>query len=140
MKSKFFVLYFFLVLVGKPLIAQEPPQDPIDEHIFPPELVMQNQKAISLSSDQKGALKKEIRAAQRKFTDLQWDIEDEMETFLSLLSQEKVDEPKAIAQLEKILRIESEIKRTHLTLAIRIKNLLSPEQQTKLQEIRKKSN
>jgi hypothetical protein len=36
--------------------------------------------------------------------------------------------------------MEREVKRLHITLAIRIKNKLTPEQQARLQEIRKKTD
>lgn len=133
MKLQLFILFFVLGVFGNFLWAQ----DPIEEHVFPPELVMKNQKAIALSPEQKDAIKKEVREAQREFTDLQWELEDEMETFLDLLSGERIDEENALTQLELILKKESEIKRTHLTLAIRIKNLLTPEQQEQLQEIKR---
>ncbi len=135
MKKKLFLAGILFVLVTNSLFAQ----DEIEEYIFPPELVMKHQKALALSSDQKNAIKQEVGEAQKKFTDLQWDMQDEMQTFLSLIEMEKVDEPKAVAQLEKVMKIESQIKRTHLTLAIRIKNLLSSDQQAKLQDLKKKS-
>jgi len=43
-----------------------------------------------------------------------------------------------MAQLDKILNLEREIKRTHIALVIRIKNRLSAEQQTRLQELKRK--
>ncbi len=135
MKKKLFLAGILFVLVTNSLFAQ----DEIEEYIFPPELVMKHQRALALSSDQKIAIKQEVGEAQKKFTDLQWDMQDEMQTFLSLIEMEKVDEPKAVAQLEKVMKIESQIKRTHLTLAIRIKNLLSSDQQAKLQDLKKKS-
>lgn len=134
MKTKLFLTGILLVLVTKSLFGQ----DEIEKYIFPPELVMKHQKALALSSAQKNSIKQEVGNAQKKFIDLQWDMQDEMETFLSLMDMEKVDEPKAVAQLEKILNLESEIKRTHLTLAIRIKNLLTSNQQAKLQDLKKK--
>jgi Spy/CpxP family protein refolding chaperone len=105
-------------------------------HTFPPELVMQNQQAIGLSEEQRDAIKAEIQRARTLFTDLEWDLQNEMEAFNSLISQDKVNEEKALAVLEKVLTHETKIKKTHLTLAIRIKNLLSAEQQAQLREIR----
>lgn len=120
------------------LLAAQPHQhrDPVAEHIFAPELVMQNQKAIALTAEQKKAIRNEIRASQAEFTDLQWKLEDEMEVFTSLLSKERIDEQRALKQLDNVLAAEAKIKRTHLTLAIRIKNILTPEQQAKLQELK----
>jgi Spy/CpxP family protein refolding chaperone len=119
--------------------AQQPDQDPIGQNFFAPELVMQHQEAIGMTDEQKTFLKTEIRGAQAKFTDLQWKLQDEVEKMATLVKQPRVNEQDAVAQLEKVLAIEREIKRAQVTLLVRIKNNLTPEQQAKLVEIRNKS-
>lgn len=54
-----------------------------------------------------------------------------------LMKQDHPDEKKVLTQLDKLLDIENEIKRLHLTSMIRIKNILTPEQQNKLREMKK---
>ena len=119
---------------------QSPDRDPIGQSFFAPELVIQNQEAIGLNDEQKSYLKTEIRAAQLKFTELQWKLQDEMEKMIALVKQPRVEEKDAVAQLEKVLALEREIKRAQVTLLVRIKNKLTPEQQAKLAEIRGKSD
>ena len=114
-------------------------QDPFGRSFFPPELVMQHQEEIGLSDEQKAYLKTEIRQAQTNFTDLQWKLQDEAEKMLTLVKQPRADEQQILGQLEKVLAIEREIKRAQITLLVRIKNKLTPEQQSKLVEIRAKS-
>ena len=118
--------------------AQQPEQDPIGQSFFAPELVIQHQEAIGLSGDQKDSLKTEIRQAQLKFTELQWKLQDEMEKLVSLVKQNHVDEQQVLAQLDKVLAAEREVKREQVTLLVRIKNKLTPEQQGKLAELRGK--
>ncbi len=130
------VICVFLFMSVSSLCAQGEPPDPIEVNTFSPELVMQNQQAIGLSENQRSFIKKEVLAAQTRFTDLQWDLESQMEKFISLISQDKIDEKLALDTLEKILSLESQIKRANLTLAIRIKNMLTPEQQELLREVR----
>ena len=110
--------------------------DPLGESFFPPELVMQNQQAIGLNDEQKTYLRTEIRDAQMKFTDLQWKLQDEAEKMVSVAKQPHVDEQQALAQLEKVLAVEREIKRAQIALLVKIKNKLTPEQQAKLEEMR----
>jgi Spy/CpxP family protein refolding chaperone len=119
--------------------AQQPEQDPIGQSFFAPELVIQHQEAIGLSGEQKTYLKTEIRQAQVKFTEWQWKLQNEMEKLVSLVKQPRVKEQEALAQLEKVLAIEREIKRAQVTLLVHIKNRLTPEQQARLVEIRSKS-
>ena len=118
--------------------AQQPDQDPIGQSFFAPELVIQHQEAIGLSAEQKKYFKTEIRQAQLKFTELQWKLQDEMEKLVGLVKQPKVEEQQVLGQLEKVLAAEREIKREQVTLLVRIKNKLTPEQQGKLSELRSK--
>ena len=118
--------------------AQQPDQDPIGQSFFAPELVIQHQEAIGLSAEQKDYFKTEIRQAQLKFTELQWKLQDEMEKLVTLVKQPHVDEQQVLAQLEKVLAAEREIKREQVTLLVRIKNKLTAEQQGKLLELRSK--
>jgi Spy/CpxP family protein refolding chaperone len=134
MKPMILTLLLFSVLA-----AQQPPEDPLRDILFPPEAVMQHQQAVGLSDEQKNSLKSEVRQAQPKFTELQWTLQDEMERLVSLLKQPKVDEKQAASQLEKVLGAEREIKRAQLMLLIRIKNNLTPAQQTQLRELVEKS-
>ena len=62
-----------------------------------------------------------------------------MEKLVSLVKQPRVDEQQALAQLERVLAAEREIKKEQVTLLVRIKNRLTPEQQGKLAEARGKS-
>lgn len=127
----------FTLLTIPSVWAQWPGErDPLKEITFEPELVMQNQQAIGLSDAQRSAIVKQVTDAQAKFTELQWDMQRRMESFVSLLSEAEVDEEKARAALAEVLELESKVKQTHLVLAIRIKNQLTPDQQVKLREIR----
>jgi hypothetical protein len=129
-----------LLLAGTALaLAQSPTDDPLRDLFFPPELVMQNQQAIGLGDDQKSFFKTELRQAQQRFTELQWKLADEMERFVALVKQPQVEEQQALAQLDKVLAAEREVKRTQISLLIHIKDHLRPEQQARLQEIRRQA-
>ena len=121
---------------------QQPPQpgqpfDPIAQNLFPPELVMQHRQEVGLTDEQKAAIKDEAIKASTRFSELQWQMQDEMETMANLMKGASVDEQKVLAQLDKILNIEREVKRTQLALSIRIKNKLTPEQQERLRELQR---
>ena len=129
-----------LLLASVPLLAQEAGnasrQDPIAEYVLPPELIMQYQKAIGLTDAQKNAVIGEIKQAQGRIVDVQWELQRAVERLVELLGQEKVDEQAVLAQLDKVLAAEREVKRVQLGLAVRLKNVLSPEQQRILRELR----
>ena len=139
MKGKLYASALFLLFLCPMAYAQQQPHDPFAESLFPPELVMQNQQAIGLSEEQKNSLKAELRKAQLRFTELQWQLQDETEKLIALVKQERVDEQQTLAQLDKVLSAEREIKRAQFSLLIQIKNQLTPEQRTRLQEIKNRS-
>ena len=140
MKTATAVLAVCLGLACHAARAQEapaaPPNDPIARSVLPPELIMQNQKAIQLSEAQKGVVIAEVKRAQGRIVDVQWDMQRALEPLVELLGKDKVDEAQVLAQLDKVLAAEREFKRTQLTLAVRLKNILSPEQQRTLQDLR----
>jgi Spy/CpxP family protein refolding chaperone len=135
-----FVLLFLSVsLAGAqttPVAKAQSGPDPFAGSFFAPELVIQNQVAIGLSDDQRAYLRNEIRQAQSKFTDLQWKLQDEVEKMVALVKLPHPDEQKVLAQLENVLSAEHEIKKQQVTLMVRIKDKLTPEQQTKLDDLR----
>ena len=116
--------------------AQPAGNDPIAESVFAPDLLMQHQQAIGLSDGQKEFLKAEVRQAQLRLTELQWQLQDEIEKLAALLKQDIADEQRVTTQLDRVLNLERDIKRAHLGLVVRIKNQLTREQQAKLRELR----
>jgi Spy/CpxP family protein refolding chaperone len=138
MRTRVLCICAIVLFAAGAVRAQQPDQDPIGQSFFAPELVIQHQEAIGLSAEQKEYFKTEIRQAQMKFTELQWKLQDEMEKLVALVKQPHVDEQQVLAQLEKLLAAEREVKREQVTLLVRIKNKLTPEQQGKLAELRGK--
>lgn len=125
-----------LLMLSPVAFAQNPEKDLIAELLFPPELIMSNQNAIGLDDEQKGAIRAEVQRAQTRFSELQWQLHDAMEVLASLLQQEPTDEAAVMEHLDVVLDAERQVKRTQLTLMIRIKNLLNTEQRAQLSELR----
>ena len=137
MHNKFWLAAVSLLIFVSPLGAQQPPaSDPLNDLMFPPELVMSRQNAIGLSDAQKTYLRAEILKAQTRFTELQWQLQDAMEGLIGLLKQSKADESQVSAQLDKVLASEREIKHAQISLLVRIKNNLTEQQQHRLQALR----
>jgi Spy/CpxP family protein refolding chaperone len=113
-----------------------PPRDPLGDSMFPPELVMQHQRELSLTDEQKTFMRSEVNRTTTRFNELQWQLQDAMEALHETMKSNSVNEQLALSQLDKVLDSEREIKRSHMELVIRIKNKLTPEQQTKLQAMK----
>jgi Spy/CpxP family protein refolding chaperone len=133
---------FVAFLTCSALFAQQPPSpgiDPIAQLLFPPELIMQHQQELGLDEKQRDQIRREFQGAQGKFFDFQWQMSEASEKLISLLKSSPIDEIKTLAQAEKVMNLEREIKKTHLGLLIRIKNQLTPEQLTRLEKLRSKA-
>lgn len=109
-----------------------PERDPMQEFLFPPELIMRFQDDIQLKKEQKEQIIAAVDEAQQKFTRMKWDLQAEVSTLQKILSENNVDENKAMVQLDKVLDQERQIKKTQMTLMIRTRNVLTEEQRAKL--------
>jgi Spy/CpxP family protein refolding chaperone len=106
--------------------------DLMEENLFAPELIMQHQKALGLTEEQRTAIRGEMQKVMPRFTDLQWQQSAEAEAMAALLKQERPNEKEVLAQLDRLLNIENEIKRLHTGMLVRLKNTLTPQQQAQL--------
>ena len=111
--------------------------DPFAAYLFPPERVMSHGLEIGLDDAQKVAIRNEVQKVQHKFLDGQFELQGESEKMVKLLQEKPVDETRVLAQVDRILALEKDIKKMQVGLLVRIKNLLTPAQQAKLTEIQK---
>ncbi|PYQ51975.1 MAG: hypothetical protein DMF78_12180 [Acidobacteria bacterium] len=134
---RFAVVWLACALAGVRLAAAEPPgEDPIAQQLFPPELVMKHGQEIGLDDAQRTAMKQAIQAAQTRFLDAQWDMQAASQKMVRLLQARPIDETTVLAQADKVMGLERDVKKAQLSLLIRIKNLLTEAQQAKLTELR----
>jgi Spy/CpxP family protein refolding chaperone len=120
---------------GAPQGPMAPDIDPLKREFFPPELIMDNQKEVGITADQRKKLIAEIQAAQSRMVELQFEIKAQHELLADIVKKPAIDEAKAMAQVDKVMALENEIKKNHLRLLVRIKNNLTAEQQAKLRDL-----
>jgi Spy/CpxP family protein refolding chaperone len=106
--------------------------DPLADAFFPPELVMQHQQAIGLTGEQRTAIVNVIAEAQPRFVEAQWQLQPETAALAELIRGDRVNEQQVLAQIDRVLDIERQIKRLQVEMLIRIKNQLTLEQQQQL--------
>ena len=100
---------------------------------------MSHQAELGLEDRQRETILKELEKAQSQFPRLQWQLQAATEQLVKLLDAPQIDEAKALAQAGEVMKLETEIKRAHLGLLIRIRNTLSDTQRSKLQALRRAS-
>ncbi len=111
-------------------------EDPIGPNFFSPETVMNHQADIGLKDAQRKTIVDEMKRVQSNMVDHQFAMKGAMQELAGIVSQSRVDETKAITALQKLTKIETDVKSLHITLMIRIKNALTPEQQQKLRGLK----
>lgn len=112
--------------------------DRIARLLFSPELVMRYQAELGLTREQKDTLVAEMQQTQSDLVPLQLEMAEIGGELGRLLSRAKVDEEAAVAAARRVMDLESRIKTRHLVLVVRLKNMLSVEQQADLRRIRQR--
>ena len=111
--------------------------DPLGDSFFPPELLQRAQEEVPLTDEQRQHIQEEAEKMGARFRELQERIQKEADALAVLVKPERVDAPAALAQLDKLLDAEREMKRAQVGFMLAIKNQLTPGQQTKLTAFRK---
>ncbi|HSL70954.1 MAG TPA: periplasmic heavy metal sensor [Longimicrobiales bacterium] len=137
-------LVVLAMMVGPRAVAAQavpkPEEDPFASVLFPPELIMQHGRAIRLTDEQRTAITRLIEQLQGRVLGLQWQMVEQVQTLKQTLGRSRVDQDRALDQLNRVLDTEKRIKQAHLEMLIRIKNVLRPEQQTELARLRNSEN
>jgi len=139
MKGAWSVAAILVVAVEAGAQPAAPGQDPLAQHVFAPDLVMRHATEIGLDEKQRAAIKDAVIKMQSKFLDVQWEVQAESEKMVRLLQASPVDESAVLAQADKVMALEREVKRTHLSLLVRVKNILTDPQREKLKELRRRT-
>jgi len=131
-------LQLLMPVLTAPLQAQSAPQatDPIARTLFEPELIMKHRRAINLTDEQRDAISRLIRDLQGQVVNLQWEMQEQTESLATELARPRVDLDRALDRMGRVMQTERKIKEAHLTLLVRIKNLLRPEQQDALRKLK----
>jgi len=139
MKSLLAIPLVFVAALAHAEAPKPGGDDPIGARLFPPELIMKHQRELAVEDKQRDAIVAEVQKTQAQLVPLQWQMQGASEAMAKLLDAPKLDEAKVLAQADKIMGIEREFKRAHLTLLIRLRNLLSETQRARLMELRKEA-
>jgi len=109
---------------------------PIESRLYPPELAMERQAELGITEGQRKALIAETEHGNAEVLHLQWELEAEKEKLVKLLEPDQVDEAKVKEAAARVMDRETKVKASYLTMLVRVKNILTPEQKLKLRELR----
>ena len=133
-----FLLALAMTFTGVTASAQGGGAPGLERHFVRPKLLMKHQAKLQLTDVQKEEIKTAIKKAQSRSTDLEFALQEEVEKLVTIVSQPKVNKKKALAQSDKVMKLEAELKKVRLTLLIETKNTLTSEQLKQVADHRKK--
>ncbi len=125
-----------LMLGFAPVANAEPPDPAFMEFVFPPELIMRHASEINLSAKQRKAITRAVTETQSSTIEISWDMQDAAKRLGDLITKEIVDAEAAMAAATQVMELEIKVKKSHMRLLITLKNLLTPEQQSRLRRLR----
>lgn len=109
----------------------------LQDLLFPPDLIMRNQKALNVTEEQRQFILERTQEAQAEFTSLRWDLQDGLQELRGMV-EEKEKEQVLLDQLDRVLDLERQVKRAQLLLAVRIRGILTEEQVEMLQQMKQR--
>ena len=112
-------------------VAAETGPDPLRDVLPNIDVVMAHQDVLNLSDAQRADIVSHALAAQARFPAAQRKLEAAVGNLVTDLRPGRVDQARALAQLDGVLARERDIKRLQMTLMIEVKNELTPAQQAK---------
>jgi Spy/CpxP family protein refolding chaperone len=109
-------------------------QNIFKDRIYTTTNLMEVKEDIGLTEAQVAKIKKLHADNAGAFSTLKWDLDDATAKLKKMLDQPKIDQAAVSKQMDEVLRLENQMKKTQLTTMVSIKNALTPEQITKLEE------
>lgn len=128
-------MVLLLTLAPAPGLAEDD-TGPFRELVFSPQLLMAHQRKIGLTRDQRETVIREMQQARSELLPVEFEMTEAAADLMDLLDGPRVDEEAALAAAGRVLELERQMKSRRMVLLIRIKNLLTEEQQEQLRAIR----
>jgi Spy/CpxP family protein refolding chaperone len=107
------------------------------DEFFAPELVRKYYEEIGLTEEQRSSLQAALAGVKGEYEALQAQQAAATDKVVALARQETIDEAKALAELDALMKIECDIKRMQAKMMILIRNTLTPVQRAQLRELRR---
>lgn len=137
--NKLLFTLVFIILSFEITIAQESIRDRsknLPDALFSPQLVSNWKDEIGLTPEQLKNIEDLSNQLEKETQAVGQQIKAESDALLNLLAASKVDEPSATVIISRILDLERQLRINEVLYLIRIKNILTENQQKQLSDIR----
>lgn len=117
-----------LVAFAGDLRAAESPEQAIQEHLIPPEVLLQHQQELGLSDEQLTRIRSHLEQVQADVAQAQQKLEPSTRKLAELISADLIDETAVLKQLDELIDAERVMRRLHMRVMVRVRNELTEKQ------------
>jgi len=111
-------------------------QQQLRQKFIPPRLLLKHADALGLTADQKSKLKRVMRETHAEVGDAQFDLREESYVLMQMLDDPKATDAKILAQADKVMQLEQQVKRRHMKMLLEVRRILTPEQLAKVEKFK----
>ncbi|HSI15084.1 MAG TPA: hypothetical protein VK961_23730 [Chthoniobacter sp.] len=118
------------------LVATVSAQSPVESELFPPDFLIAQRDALSLSDTQLQDIQAIMQDIQPKFEKLKGQLEERAKAFQEALRQPETDITVTEEKLRNLLAQENEMKVLQMRLMLTLRSKLTAEQRAKARQLR----
>lgn len=113
----------------------EEPKDVFKGKLFAPNIILENRDALQLSKDQFTAIRAAVVEVQAGVAEHEWDMQEAYQALMLELDKSPINEEKVLQHASSALLAENQVKKKQMAMLIRLKNLLTADQISHLEDV-----
>ncbi len=126
--KKGILIVLFACLAFTTTMAAGPRADMFKGKLFPPNVILEHRADLNLTREQFTAIKAAVVEVQANIAEFEWDMQEAHQSIMAELDQSPVDEKRVLKHVSDVLAAENQVKKQQMTMLIRLRNLLTPDQ------------
>ena len=126
--KKGILIVLFACLAFTTTMAAGPRADMFKGKLFPPNVILEHKTDLNLTREQFTAIKAAVIEVQANIAEFEWDMQEAHQNIMAELDQSPVDEKRVLKHVSAVLAAENQVKKQQMTMLIRLRNLLTPDQ------------
>ncbi len=126
--KKGILIVLFACLAFTTTMAGGPRADMFKGKLFPPNVILEHRADLNLTREQFTAIRAAVVEVQANIAEFEWDMQEAHQNIMAELDQSPVDEKRVLEHVSAVLAAENQVKKQQMTMLIRLRNLLTPDQ------------
>ncbi len=128
MRKRVLLVLATVVLAAGTASAKSPKEDVFKGKLFAPDVILEQREALNLTKQQFTEIRAAVVEAQADVAEYEWDMREAYQALMLELDRSPVSEAEVLKHASQALLAENQVKKKHMAMLVRLKNLLSAEQ------------